>query len=44
VRESLIKTKQLEEISASANNDEYQNSQGIQNTVIWQEFVQYGSL
>jgi len=34
VGESLNKTKQLEEISASAKNDEYQNSQGIQNTVI----------
>ena len=32
--ESLNKTKQLEEISASAKNDEYQNSQGIENTVI----------
>jgi len=29
-----VLTKQLEEISASAKNDEYQNSQGIQNTVI----------
>ena len=34
VGESLNKTKQLEEISANAKNDEYQNSQGIQNTVI----------
>jgi hypothetical protein len=28
------KTKQSEEISANSKNDEYQNSQGIQNTVI----------
>jgi len=34
VEESLNKANQLEEISASAKNDEYQNSQGIQNTVI----------
>jgi len=32
--ESLNKTKQLEEITASVKNDEYQNSQGIQNNVI----------
>ena len=42
--ESLNKTKQFEEISQSSKNDEYQNSQSIQNTVIvkhhvyWQEF------
>ena len=31
---ALTKQKILEEIPASAKNDEYQNSQGIQNTVI----------
>ena len=34
VGESLNKTEQLEEISASSKNDEYQNIQGIQDTVI----------
>ena len=32
--EILNKTKQIEEISVSVKNDEYQNAQGIQNTVI----------
>ena len=32
--ERFNKTKQFEDISASSKNDEYQNSQDIQNTVI----------
>ena len=32
--EVLTKQKNLEEISASSKNDEYQNIQGIQDTVI----------
>ena len=35
VGEKLNETKQLEEISASAKNDEYQNTQDIQHTAIW---------
>ena len=34
VGESLNKTKKLEEIPASVKINEYQNSQGIQNTMI----------
>jgi len=33
--ENLNKIKQFEEISPGSKNNEYQNSQSIQNTVIW---------
>jgi len=49
VGESLNKTKQLDEISASAKNYEYRNSQDIQNShmkhhAYWQQFAKSGLL